>query len=74
MISKLNLISNNKKEDKIPIRLVINSFSGNSKEYSQSEEILNYLNVKKITVQEIVDINQEMVFEKSNSNPNFLFL
>ena len=68
MIRKLNSISNNKKESSISIRLVINSFSGNLLEYSQSEEIINYFNSKNITVSEILDINQEMVFEKSKSN------
>lgn len=68
MISKLKSITNNSRESCIPIRLVINSFSGNSIEYSQSEQIINYFNSKKISPSEILDINQEMVFEKSKSN------
>jgi len=71
MISKLNSISNNRKEPLIPIRLVINSFSGNSIEYSHSEQILNYFNFKNIKISEILDINQEMVFEKSKSKKTF---
>ena len=67
MIGKLNSISNNRKEDFIPIRLILNSFSGNQTEYTQSEQILNYFNSKKIKISEILDINQEMVFEKSRS-------
>ena len=67
MISKLNSISNNRKEAFIQIRIVINSFSGNSIEFSQSEEILNYFNSKGIKINEILDLNQEMVFEKSKS-------
>lgn len=67
MISKLNLICNNKKESPLSIRIVINSFSGNSIEFSQSEQIINYFKSKKILPTEIMDINQEMVFEKSKS-------
>lgn len=67
MLSKLNSLSNNKKEDIISIRIVLNSFLGNNIEYSQSEQIIDYFNSRKIKITEIIDVNQEMVFEKSKS-------
>jgi hypothetical protein len=60
-----------KENNKIPkIRLVINSFGGNSDEFNKSNELLSFLNFKKIKVSEILDINQEMVLEVEKSKLN----
>ena len=67
ILTKINLLSKNKKAENIPIRIIINSFSGNSKESDQSEEILNYFHSKNIHIQEILDINQELIFDKEKS-------
>lgn len=67
MINKLNLLSNHKKAESISIRVIVNSFTGNPSEVAQSEEILNYFKVKKVKVTEVIDINQEIIFDKEKS-------
>jgi hypothetical protein len=49
------------------IRLVINSFHGNSGEFNKSNELLSYLQFKKVKISEILDVNQEMVLETDKS-------
>jgi hypothetical protein len=70
MIQKLKLLMNKSKIIQTPsvkIRVIINSFTGNENEYKNSEEILNYFNYKKIKLEEVIDINQEMIFEREKS-------
>ena len=63
-------INKNYKKDlpKIKLRLIINSFTGNTNELKQSlqmQQILeNYYQIKDLS---IFDINQELVFDKSKS-------
>jgi hypothetical protein len=49
------------------IRLVINSFQGNSGEFNKSNELLSFLKFKKVKISEILDVNQEMVLETDKS-------
>ncbi len=67
MLSKINLSSKNKKENQTRIRIMINSLSYNSKEFSESEEVVNYFKSKNIKINEIIDLNQELIFERDKS-------
>jgi len=67
MLSKLNCFFKNTKEEQTTIRIVINSLSCSSKEFSESEQIINYFKAKNINVSEIIDLNQDLVFEQSKS-------
>jgi hypothetical protein len=65
----MNYIPQLKKED-VMIRLVINTFTGNSQEYHQTEQLLYLIKVKNIKVFETIDVNQEQILERDKSNPN----
>ncbi len=70
MIQKLKSLMNKAQTLQTPsvkIRIIINSFTGNENEYRNSENILNYFNNKKIKLEEVIDINQDMIFEKEKS-------
>jgi len=49
------------------LRLMINSFTGNGKESERSEELKRILKSKNYKLTELIDINQELIFEKSKS-------
>jgi hypothetical protein len=48
------------------VKLIVNSFTGNSIESSQSEEVERVLHLMKVKYEK-VDINQEMVFSRETS-------
>jgi len=50
------------------LRLVINSFTGNEKESEHSEDVKMILKSKNYKITEIIDVNQELIFEKEKSN------
>jgi hypothetical protein len=58
------------KRDEIRIRLVINSFTGNSQEFYQTEQLEQLLKVKNIKPYEVIDVNQEQVLERDKSKIN----
>lgn len=58
-----NYLPKRSQESEVKIRVVINTFSGNSIESDQSTELIRILKQKKIKIYEIIDINQELVFE-----------
>ena len=64
-----NLKDNRKR--KLTFRVIINSFTGNSQESAQSEEVLRILKAKQVKIEEVLDINQELVFEKEKSKNKF---
>lgn len=49
------------------IRLIINSFTGNKKEVQRSEDIMRILKTKNYKISEVMDINQELIFDKDKS-------
>ena len=51
----------------IVIDLIVNSFSGSIIESQQSNEMLRILNCKGINIRKILDINQDLIFEKDKS-------
>jgi len=53
------------------LRVVVNSFTGNNAESENSKEVIRILCNKKIKISEIIDINQELIFEKEKSK-NFI--
>jgi hypothetical protein len=55
------------KKDELKIRLVINTFTGNSQEYYQTEQLLYLIKVRNIKISEIIDVNQEQVLEREKS-------
>jgi hypothetical protein len=55
------------KNRKARFRIAINSFSGSAMESYHSQMTLNLLKQKGVDLTEIVDINQELVFEKEKS-------
>ncbi len=55
------------KKNKISVRVVLNTFTGNSTEYDHSNEMMRILNLKNIKISDVFDINQELVFEKEKS-------
>ncbi len=61
---------NNNHSNKPSLRLVINSFTGNRVEAQNSNDLIQIIEQKKLNVyiSEIIDVNQEMVFEKEKSN------
>jgi len=67
----LNFLTKNKTL-KPSVRLVINTFSGSPIEYDQSNEMIRILGSKKIKLTEILDINQEMIFESEMSKINLI--
>jgi hypothetical protein len=50
------------------LRLIINTFTGNGKESENSEEVKRILKSKNYKITEIIDVNQELIFEKEKSN------
>jgi hypothetical protein len=54
-------------KEKSSIKLVVNSFTGNVQESTQSEEVMRILRLKQYKISEVVDVNQELVFEKEKS-------
>jgi hypothetical protein len=62
----MNYLSQLKRDD-LRIRLVINSFTGNSQELYQTEQLEHLLKVKNIKPYEIIDVNQEQVLERDKS-------
>lgn len=50
------------------ITIMINTFSSNQLESSQSEEILFICKSKRISIESITDINQDRNFENNKSN------
>ncbi len=56
------------KKEPLNIRIVINTFTGNSQESNQTEELLLLIRQKNLKICEILDVNQELVFEKEKSN------
>lgn len=68
----LNFLPKNK-NPKPSVRLVINTFSGSPIENDQSNEMIRILGSKKIKFTEILDINQEMIFESELSKILFYF-
>lgn len=67
MIKKIKSLLNKNQKPSIKIKIIINSFTGNEQEYKNSEEIINYFRNKKIKLDEVIDINQEMIFDKEKS-------
>lgn len=68
MIKKIkSLLNKNEKTPSVKIRVIINSFSGNHQEFKNSEEIMNYFKIKKIKIDEVIDLNQEMIFDNEKS-------
>lgn len=55
------------KKDELRIRLVINTFTGNSQEYYHTEQLQYLLKVKGIKVHDVIDVNQEQVLERDKS-------
>lgn len=55
------------KNSNVKLRVIINSFTGNPQENAHSEEILQILKAKNIKISDVMDINQDMVFEKEKS-------
>ena len=49
------------------LRIVINTFTGNGKESERSEELKRILKLKNYKVTELIDINQELIFDRSKS-------
>ncbi len=49
------------------LRILINTFTGNGKESERSEELKRILKSKNYKVTELIDINQELIFERSKS-------
>lgn len=62
----LTPLRKNKSKNPLNVSIIINSFNGNIEEYSKSQNILHILKSKQIPIYEIVDINQEMVFNQAN--------
>ena len=56
------------KKESLSIRIVINTFTANSQESYHTEELLQLLKQKNIKVSDILDVNQELVFEREKSN------
>jgi hypothetical protein len=52
------------------LRILINTFTGNGKESERSEELKRILKSKNYKVTELIDINQELIFERSKSKWN----
>lgn len=63
----MNYLTQLKKEE-LRIRLVINTFTGNSQEYHQTEQLLYLLKSKNIKISETIDVNQEQILERDKSN------
>jgi hypothetical protein len=58
----------------LSVKLVINTFTGNTNEHNQSMELLSILESYGIKPAEILDINQELIFEKDKSKTSkYLF-
>lgn len=56
-----------KRVNKLEIHVIINSFTGNPQESYPSEELLRILKMKNVNIISIIDINQELIFEKEKS-------
>jgi hypothetical protein len=59
--------NNSKKILKPDVEVIINSFTGNSQESQQSSEVLRLLKIKNGNIKNLIDINQELIFEKDKS-------
>jgi hypothetical protein len=62
----MNYLNQLKKEE-LRIRLVINTFTGNSQEYYQTEQLLYLIKVRNIKVYDVIDVNQEQILERDKS-------
>ena len=60
------------KKEELRIRLVINTFTGNSQEYYQTEQLLHLIKARNIKVNEIIDVNQEQILERDKSKPDLI--
>ena len=49
---------------KAQVTLIINSFNGSSSEFQNSLDVVEYFKNKKLKVNSVIDINQELTFDK----------
>jgi hypothetical protein len=50
------------------IKLVVNTFTGNERENEHSEKLKRIIKLKNYKLSELIDVNQELIFEKDKSN------